>query len=229
MFSEIDLKFSDPKTFGVISQNEVAQDNFGNSKFQATVGNAEYSVVLDGGKYEIKLPFEKLFFEKLSNEDDDGDLIDFTHGWLVDKDQNEVTTAPTLFFNINTTIADADNIEVGFKGKSVRLPKYNRPSNINSDGSQTIHFDAEQDEFTGIQNNNSLFEIYYKNYINNLFDESSRLVTYNTVLKLNTLLSYNMNDLILINGKEYRINTIKTNLSNGKSEIELLTNYEITT
>lgn len=228
LFSKVDLKFSDPKTFGVINQNEIAQDNFGNSKFQATVGNAEYSVVLDGGKYEIKLPFEKLFFERLSNEDDDGELIDFTHGWLVDKDQNEVTTAPTLFYNINTTIEDVDDIEIGFKGQGVRLPKYNRPSNINLDGSQTLHFDAEEDEFTGIENKNSLFQNFYKDYIDNLFNKSSRLVTYNTVLRLNTLLSYNMNDLILVNGKEYRINTIKTNLSNGKSEVELLTNFEIT-
>jgi hypothetical protein len=170
-----------------------------------------------------------VFFERLSNEDGSGEIIDFSHGWLVNKDQSKTETKPTLFYNINTNIADADNIEVGFKGVDVRLPKYNRPSNIKSDGSQTLHFDAEEDEFTGIVNENSLFKNYYKDYITNLFDRGSRLVTYNTVLKLNTLLSYNMNDLILINGKEYRINTIKTNLSNGKSEIELLTNYEITT
>jgi hypothetical protein len=147
---------------------------------------------------------------------------------LVDKDQRAVKTKPVLFYNIPTTVDDSV-YKIGFNQVTEHITQYNRPSNSTALGDESLHFNVEFDEFTNNEVENGLFKLYYKDYITNLFDRGSRLVTYNTVLKLNTLLSYNMNDLILINGKEYRINTIKTNLSNGKSEIELLTNYEITT
>jgi hypothetical protein len=90
-----------------------------------------------------------------------------------------------------------------------------------------LHFGKEEDEFTAHSIENSLFKLYYSDYINNLFEKTSRIVTYNTILKLSTLLKYELNDLITVNGKEYRINNIKTNLTNGKSEVELLTNFEV--
>ncbi len=225
LFSNINLKFSDPKTFGVIKQNEIMQDNFGNLQFQNTEEGKDGSLVFDGGKYEIKLPFEKLFFEKLSNEADN-ELTPFSHGWLVNKDQRPTATKPVLFYNIPTAINTAD-YKISFKQKSEFLSQYNRPSNSTEDESESLHFGEEKDEFTNASIDNSLFKLYYSDYINNLFQKTSRIVTYNTILKLSTLLKYELNDLITVNGKGYRINSIKTNLTNGKSEVELLTDFEI--
>ena len=225
LFSNINLKFSDPKTFGVIKQNEITQDNFGNLEFQTTDNGRNGSLVFDGGKYEVKLPFEKLFFERLSNEDDN-EPTPFSHGWLVDKDQRPTATKPVLFYNIPTNINTTTH-KLSFKQKAEYITKYNRPSNTTENESESLHFGEEMDEFTANPIKNSLFKLYYSDYINNLFEKTSRIVTYNTVLKLSTLLKYKLNDLVTINGKDYRINNIKTNLTNGKSEIELITNFDI--
>ena len=225
LYSDIDLKFSEPKTFGMINQNEIAQDDFGNLRFQSLDEGKSGNLIFDGVKYEVKLPFEKLFFERLS-DDANGEITPFSHGWLVDKDQNETITKPVLFYNIPTTI-DNSLYKIGFKGISESLTLYNRPSNTFSDNSQTLHFGEEIDEFTGVSNENSLYKLYYSDYIRGIFERTSRIVTYNTVLKLNTLLKYKLNDLIIVNGKEYRINSIRTNLNNGKSDVELITNFDI--
>jgi len=220
LYSNINFEFSKPKTFGVINQNEVNQDEFGDLEFEGAVS----STIFDGTKYNIKLPFEKLLFERLSNQNDLTDITEFCNGWLVDKDQNETITAPVLFFNRNTQTPLSRNF--GFQGHTTSFTSYNRPSNSSNSELSTIHFGAEQDEFSGNTITKSLFELHYKNYITSIFDKNSRIYGIKAYLKLSTLLNYNMNDTIIINDKEFFINSIRTNLTNGMSDLELITAYD---
>jgi len=41
-------------------------------------------------------------------------------------------------------------------------------------------------------------------------------------LPLRVLLNYQLNDVFIINGREYIINSVNTNLLTGKSDLELL-------
>jgi chitodextrinase len=228
LYSNINFEFSKPKTFGIINQNEVNQDDFGNEKYEGSNNN----LIFDGTKYNIKLPFEKLFFDRLSDEETNG-LTDFGNGWLVDKDQNETITAPVLFFNKNTSINSSQYF--GFKNKTNQIEYYNRPSNSSNNELSSIHFGAENDEYElngqnqSIKITNSLFELHYKNYITNIFGKNSRMYNFTSFLKLSTLLKYNMNDKIIINDKRFVINSIRTDLNTGKSDLELITDFDIVT
>ena len=226
LFSNIAFKYSKPTTFGMVNQNEILQDDFGNLEFQSEPNGRSGNLVFDGGKYEVKLPFEKLFYERLSDEAD-LTLTPFSHGWLVDKDQNAALTKPVLFFNIPTTVGSS-TYKIGFKGKAEYVTQFNRASNATSNNSQSLNFGEEIDEYTGISVVHSLFDLFYRDYISSLFDKTSRIVKYTAILKLKTLLSYKMNNKVLVNGLAYRINTIKTNLTSGKSEVELISDFNIT-
>lgn len=222
LYSNIDFSFATPKTFGVINQNEVNQDTFGDLEFEGRVDN----IIFDGTKYTIKLPFEKLFFDRLSDENPNGITItSFSNGWLTSKDQNDTITSPVLFFNKPTNVPLGQ--QIGFVGKTLNLGKYNRASNSNINETSTIHFGEEIDEYTGISITGSLFDKYYKNYVSNIFDRSSRIFTFNAVLNLNTLLSYKMNDIIVVNERKFRINNIRTDLTTGISELELITDFDV--
>jgi hypothetical protein len=217
LFSNINFDFSEPKTFGLIKQNEVNQDDYGNLEYEPSTS----SLIFDGDRYSIKLPFEKLFFDRLSDENTPFNLTDFGNGWLVDKDENETITAPVLFFNRNTTISSGQYF--GFINKTAQLTTYNRPSNSSNSELSTINFNAENDEFTGNLITNSLFQLYYKNYIENIFDINSRMYSISAILNLDTLNSYKMNDTLIINNTKFIINSIRTDLSTGKTELELIT------
>jgi len=41
-------------------------------------------------------------------------------------------------------------------------------------------------------------------------------------LPVSFILNYSVNDIIVINGQEYYINSLTTNLATGKSELELI-------
>jgi hypothetical protein len=221
LFSNINFDFSEPKTFGLIKQNEIQQDDYGNLEYEPTVNN----LIFDGDRYSIKLPFEKLFFDRLSDENTPFNLTDFGNGWLVDKDENETITPPVLFFNRNTNISSSQYF--GFIGKTAKLTTYNRPSNSSNSELSTINFNAENDEFTGNLIENSLFKLHYENYIENVFNINSRMHSISAVLNLDTLNNYNMNDRFIINNNKFIINSIRTDLSTGKTELELITDFNL--
>ena len=70
LFDNIKFEFQEPKTFGLKNQNERLQDNYGDLELQLSPNGTERNLAFDGGKYEVKLPFEKLFYERLRDEND---------------------------------------------------------------------------------------------------------------------------------------------------------------
>ena len=99
---------------------------------------------------------------------------------------------------------------------------YNAPSSVSSDGNHTLNFGAEYDEFSKSVNTNSLFERFYKTYIQQTFNQNGRIIKVSARLPVSFILNYRVNDVILIDGQEYYINNITIDLTTGKSELELI-------
>jgi hypothetical protein len=117
------------------------------------------------------------------------------------------------------------------------INRYYRPSNtsalitVDSDGifseSAPYHltFDAEIDEFTGAPATNTtktLFFNFYKDYVKSVFDKDKRMFTFQAHLPPKILTVLKLNDQLKIQDVVYRINSITTNLVNGKSKLELI-------
>lgn len=224
LFDNINFEFSEPKTFGMKNQNEILQDEYGDLELQLSPNGTESNLAFDGGKYEIKLPFEKLFYERLRDESDLTDATPFGNGWLADDNQSPVLTKPVLFFNVNTAI-DTGTYNFGFLNKSGNIATYNRPSNVNSDESYSLHFGEEFDEYSGNSVTRSLFFLFYRSYITNLYSKANRMLTVNAHFPLGFLIEYNLNDTLIIRDNYYIINRIKTDITNGYSQLELIPEY----
>ena len=219
------FKYEEPSTFGLINHNEVLQDNFGDLDFDATEEGKNNSFIFDKGTYEVKSPFEKLYFSRLRDENN-GALTNICESWLVGDDQNPKVPKPILFFGINTSV-DTNVYKFGLRTESSFISTYNRGSNTNSDGSLSINFNGEVDEYTLQVNNNSLFDKYYKSYILNIFKKESRNLKIDARLPLRFLFEYSLADRLFINGSPYVINEITTNLNTGKSQLDLVTAFDI--
>jgi len=87
---------------------------------------------------------------------------------------------------------------------------------------KTINFYSELNEWDGVVNTYSLFKENYKEYIQDVFNEKRRLTRVKAFLPLRILLKYTLADTFIIAGKEYKINSITTNLQTGESDMELL-------
>ena len=149
---------------------------------------------------------------------------------------------PLLFYGINQTIADSTKKINWISGTAFGVSQYWRPSNSNEAGtfeiapSFNLNFDNEYDEWnrkdyssvqTGVagetdSNNSSLFLMYYKKYIQSIYDYKKRLFNYISYLPAKILTTYKLNDQLKLHDRLFHINSIATNLTTGESNLELI-------
>ena len=192
-------------------------------------GKEEYTNLekLDGGIYDVKTSFSELKYERLINVNGLTDT-QIQYGFFVDDNQESYYGMPLIFYPIRQTSAT----QISFLTSDttqVPITTYNVPSNSVSLSSSVskanINFYAETNEFQRVAPNDftdSLFEVYYKNYVSSVFNESNRITKVTAYLPLRILLNYTLADRFQISGKSYKINSISTNLESGESKLELL-------
>tara|TARA_R100000654_G_scaffold21869_1_gene44092 strand:- start:436 stop:960 length:525 start_codon:yes stop_codon:yes gene_type:complete len=171
-------------------------------------------------------------FERLVNLDTNNDTT-IQVGWSVNESQSAYKGSPLLFYPKHQTGGGITPIQWLVRsagGGSItgeEIDNYIIPSNSENLTSLTntrnINFGPMPNEYAREIFVDTLFARFYYNYITNIFRENARLVKFTAFLPLRIILNYNLNDFIIVSGKKYRINSVKTNLLNNKSELELIT------
>ena len=247
LFSEINFEFEKPSTFAVVNANQFrpTYDEFGveriNNVYSAFIDNP---LAFDGGKYDVKPKFEKMLYERMSDQENEAIITSVLWGWSATENEQPKITKPILHYPISqsTIISKDDNgddvkIQLDLstydrEGTNVAasyetIEQYFRPSNSLDDYSATVNFGDEYDEW-GVYTNeggqdNSLFYIFYRKYILAIYNKQSRLIKLKAYLNTGTLLNLKLNDVIIIKSRRYRINEIKNiNLSTGLADLELM-------
>ena len=213
-FSRINFQYAKQKTFLAVNKNIIDDDEFGS--LTQDLNNTESGVVYTGGDYDVKIDFEHMLFERI-NDQTTGDLTTVQFGWFVDEKQEPTFGKPLVFYPIKTTNTDDANIVGKTEGSN-----YIRPSNSRGEDLQTINFGTETDEFNLSSNEESLFKNFYKNYVERVYDQSSRLTKISAYLGFGDIINYSLEDVIVIQNKRYSINKIDININTGKVELELL-------
>ena len=236
IYSEINYEFDKPKTIFVLKSNEATGDEYGNERFKSEGDNA-----FDGGKYDVKVKFGNMIYEDLIDLDDNTSS-GILWGYSVDKDENPTVQAPTLFFNEKTTLpsgiyfTDKPFGETGQQYSIDEMSLLQTPRSyyaiteiVNGSPVTTpysINFGSEYAALGNFIIDNGLFREYHENFISNIYAQNARIVKISAHLPLSILLKYKLNDRFIVGGKKYLINSAKTNLQTGKTELELLTdNY----
>ena len=235
LYSQIDFMFEEPKTFATIKSNELSRDEFGNERIDNTNDDPELSALLafDGGEYEVAPKFEKMQYERMTDQSNPTLLQNFCWGWCVTDDQKATLTKPILHYaeNVDVDVIPL-TVQMGFDQttgqENIPVSYYFRPANSLSTNlllGQSLHFGSEEDEFyTSLgSNENSLFNIYWKNTILAIYDEKSRITTYKANLPISIANTIRLNDVVVVNRKKYRINKIDINITTGDASLELVT------
>lgn len=231
-YSIVNYSFEKPKTFLAINQKEITGDDFGNATFNMDSFSegvlASDSLLFDGGKYEVKPKLEKMMYERL--KDSEKILTPIQWGWFVnDNKENlpEPAIGKPLFMFIvgrETTgynIRWADNYNQGTTCMT--------PANVSDNGRQTLHFNAEFDEYTLNENEFSLFNNFHCNYIDSIYSPFAKKI--NVEAYLPPLFFYNLklNTTIIIDNISYFIDTMDINITTSKVKFSLLRTTDIKT
>ncbi len=205
-YNQVNFRYSSP-----VTQTSLRFVN----QFSQVFGDLNYSAPekYDGQSFSQDVPFERtvLINQQTSAGVSTGNIL----AWWVDDKGDTTLGKPYIFFN---RVVDSSSYPV----TSLNLTAYNAPSNVSSDENHTLNFGAEYDEFNGDVNTNSLFSRFYQEYIQQTFNQNGRIIKVSAQLPVSFILNYSVNDIIVINGQEYYINSLNTNLATGKSELELI-------
>ena len=178
------------------------------------------SAKYDGEVYDVSIPFEHMKYERILNQI--GSVAtNIQWGWMVDKvDGDPYLGLPLVFYPVSNSGTDI----YLYDGTSRNLvTTYFVPSNSKAlTDSNNINFKAELNEYAGAIFENTLFELYYSSYIESVFNAQTRILKVTAYLPIKILTRYRPEDTFIVGDRGYKINSITTDLTSGKSEIELI-------
>jgi hypothetical protein len=217
------IKVDRPKLYKTISFEYEKSKSFINENFFGAYGR-EYGSLkntfnYEGGDYKIKLPFENLQFNKFTGTDlqvayaTTDSVIDKGYIPKVCNLYLDESKSCSFYFDDGTTTTEVTSYVP--LGQDMVYNGDNYSSNFGLDVSTLKDISVE----------NSLYQTYYEPYLLNLFNDKTRMLTLDCILPLSVLTALTLDDVIILRDKKYRINTMKTDLTSGMVNLELLSDF----
>ena len=218
-YRQINFNFEGLGSFLTKQYTQLNNDNWGGLRFT----NPNVDV---GGVYEVKAPFEHVLYERLVDLFT-GNQTNITVGYMVNEQQEKYIGKPLLFYPLKNSnqggISFLNNLTTAVEMNQYLIP-LNSPQRNPSTSRANINFGLMTNEYTGTTEfTNTLFEVYYKDYIENVFKKSARIIKVEAYLPQSIIMNYTLADKLIINNRNYRINSLTINLNTRKSSIELTT------
>lgn len=239
-YKEIHFKYTDTNTVLAKNHQQVENEEWGSVEYDGTVtdGSTRVDNNIYGDIYKVEIPFHHMKYEKLIDRTTKL-ATDFQYGFYVDDNIDPYHDKPLIFYPlyINPSLSlpyiISINPDTGVYiqrqtvGGSINMPSNTRFKELSdpevAGERESIHFTSYPSEYTGESVfTDTLFEKYYKSYIQDKFEPINRMTKVTAFLPPRIVSKIKMNDRLIINDRQYRINKIKSNLKTGKSDIELL-------
>ena len=162
-----------------------------------------------------------MIYERLKDLNDDSTTL-IQYGLVTDQDLTPVLMKPHLFFSENISLPTKRYSNISPSNNAISNNLYWKVSHIDSTGEYSTIFNSEVDEFTGQAITNTLYANNYAEYVSAIFSPRRRTYSFKCRLPLSILSSLKLNDRLIIDSRRYIINNMKSNLTTGIVDFELL-------
>jgi hypothetical protein len=224
-----ELDIEKPKLFKSIEftyeKSENILNNAFNDLFNRQYGDLIYNsaTTADSGKYEIKLPFEDVIWERATGSN-------FMTATLLNKDLQPYTPKPIFMYeNGIETVSPTIKLDVstGFNSLSTYMRFSNEINLAATDLSYlySLNFGVEVSPWYLANAPQGLYKRHYEQYIANLYNQKTRVVKVKAKLEPLELTSLKLNNRIIIRDNRYIINSFTTDLTNGEASFDLINDY----
>jgi hypothetical protein len=225
-----EIEIGKPKLFKKIDFKHEKSENILNNIYRG-ITNKEYGDLFFENpnsafteNYEVKTPFEDVMWERTTG-------TEFLTATMWDKDQNPYTPKPVLMYNNGQTDLGAywyiNDGPADYRGVFTYRRFSNEIQLAGTDLSylQTLNWGVENSVWNLSFAPNGLYQQFYSNYINNLYNQLTRVLKVKGNFNPYLLSSLKLNDRVIVSNKRYIINTLTTDLTTGEVELELLNDF----
>ncbi len=227
-----ELDIEKPKLFKTIEFTYEKSENILNNYFSGLFNRQYGDLTFDSGsnsesgKYEIKLPFEDIMWERATG-------YNFQTATLLNKDLQSYTPKPILMYNNGGTDVSAFPIKIYNGSTYTNVNNYVRFNNeINTGATDlsylySINFGNEISSWYLVNAPQGLYKRHYEQYIANLYNQKTRILKAKAKLEPQNLTNLKLNDRIVIRDNRYIINSFTTYLTSGETSFELINDYRV--
>ena len=232
LYQTIAYQFEDPTT---VLNEEFKNRSRDGQGYGSSLVNIYESVrpikLIDGEKAEIKLPFEQVIFERLTdgNTSASNDSLNISIATIADKVLKPVTPKPLLHY---ISVEDISNSPIKYIDEnnvtSTLQTRMCMPMNQfgTIDSIYALLFESEFSSWDGSVLDKNLYTIHHEDYIQSIFELKRRIFMYTVNLPIQIVTRLELNDVISIKGIDYRINKYSYNLLNGLTKLELINGFD---
>ena len=220
LYKSIEFKYQDSESF----MNKAFVESVNNPDAHQ-YGNLNIGFNYDGSDYKIESPFENLLHNNFGNQ--------LQVGYCLNKEFTAYVPKPVLLYmNKKTTITGGGHFHWDGQADVTGYVPFGQDSEVLFGTGLvplTLNFGAEISSFYNAINTNSLYQLYYSNYITNLYNAKNRLTKVKTILPVGLLTKLELNDRLIIRDKRYFINEMQTDLTTGEVNFTLLNDFQLVT
>lgn len=222
-----DLTVSKLETFNKVNFNYTKSQSFMNVNYFSNnaieYGDLKADLDSDGGDYTVQLPFENLLFNKFTGQN-------LQVGYSLKTDFKAYIPKPVILYDLGVlqscdfyigslTTSRVNALTYNCFGQDTIANGFNYTSNFGADISSLY--------LTSIQS--GLYNTYYNSYLQNIYNVKSRKYSVKAKFPISLLTSIKLNTRLVIRDRIYIINSMKIDLNTGSVDLELISDFRITT
>lgn len=188
-------------------------------------GDIDVAFTFTGSEFNLEIPFEIAVSERLTDAATQ-ELVDFTIIQSIDEEGDEVIPNAMLFYAKALTPSSTLGVFTGTNTESVGTLWNVSSSDGNTQGTTTssLVFDPDTLDTLYIDTQpSSVYNLYYKDYLTDLYDTSGRRVTLDAYLSLGQLLQVKGNTKVTIGQERYVVERASLDMRTGKTKLTLIT------
>ena len=125
--------------------------------------------------------------------------------------------------NLDISSTPIEFVDDGGAANEIVLITYSETINNTSTTAKSLTYSDEQNPYLNDVPDDNLYSDYWSSFIRNTYNQQAKMFKLSAELNLGVFMDLNLNDLVLWKGRKYIINSMRTDLRTGKTELELIT------
>ena len=209
LYKTISFKYQESESF--------LNRNFSQT-FNRKYGDTSYEYNYDNGEFTVELPFENLLQQKFTG-------TDLQVGYSLNAEFSPYIPKPVLLYQYTNKTCNFKYHNDGGGHSTVTSYTPLGQDLIYNTTNYTLNFAPETSSLLSTPIQNTLFANYYFSYLYNLYNLKQRLLNVKARLPVSLLTGLQLNDRLVIRDRRYIINEIKTNLTTGDADLQLILDF----
>jgi hypothetical protein len=210
LYKKISFKYQD---------SECILNKYFSQTFSKSYGDTTYQYNYDGGEFVVEVPFENLLQQKFN-----GTQV-LQVGYSLNSEFAPYIPKPVLLYQYRNQESDFKWANDGGGHSTVVDYTPFGQDLLYNNTDYTLNFAPETSTLLDYPIQNTLFANYYFSYLYNLYNLKQRLVSVKARLPVSLLTGLQLNDRLVIRDRRYIINEMRTNLTTGDADLQLILDF----